>query len=130
MEPVDDPAATVRVVPARTPFWELVMLTAAPPAGAGPLSVTVAVVGLPPTMMLGEREIAVTVGGALEAGLTVNDAEADPPSADAVSVTPVEEDTEFVGMENDALVRPEVTVSVVAAATAVFEPVSETLTPA
>lgn len=118
------------MVPASTAFCELVMLTSAPPAGAGPLRVTVAVVELPPTTTVGDSVIPVTVGGVPELDeFTVKGAVAVPPFADAVRFTVVFAVTEFVGIEKEPLDDPAVMVNVLFATTAVFELVSVTFTP-
>ena len=60
------PAATVTVegTVAAAVMLEL-RLTTVPPVGAGPLRVTVAVEGLPPTTDVGERAMAVSVGAVM-----------------------------------------------------------------
>src|SRR5262249_9688267 len=84
---LDKPAPTVSVVEATTAVFELVRLTATPPAGAAPFSVTVAEVALPPVTAAGERLNPVTFGGGTAAGFTVSDAVAEAPLEEAVIVT-------------------------------------------
>ena len=82
--------------------------TTAPPAGAGPLSVTVPVEGLPPTTLVGATpsELNPTASG-----VTVRGAVRVTPPYTAEIVTAVEPDTGLVVTANVALVAPAATVT-------------------
>src|SRR5439155_1526009 len=107
---LEEPAGIVSVVEATTAVFELVRVTLTPPNGAAADSATVADVALPPVTVVGDRLKPDTRGGGT--GLTVNDAVALPPLAEAVRLTPVELVTELVGSERDALDKPAATVKV------------------
>lgn len=70
------PAATVTLDGTlATVVLLLESVTSAPPAGAGPLSVTVPVEELPPVTLVGLRVIEARVGGGGGAGVTVSEAD-------------------------------------------------------
>jgi hypothetical protein len=100
------PAATVTLPGTMATVLLLPRVTATPPVGAGPSSVTVPVAGLPPVNTVGlsasaERDGALTVRGAVFAT----------PPADAVMVGEVVEGTAEVEIVNVAVVCPAVTVT-------------------
>jgi hypothetical protein len=67
------PAGTVTLAGTVAAAWLLDSVTAAPPDGAAPLNVTVAVEELPPTTLVGLSDSAESVrGGGIPVGVTVN----------------------------------------------------------
>ncbi len=107
------PAATVTVAGTDTAVPVLAIATTKPPAGAGPLIVTVAVLELPPITDVGESEIASTV-----VRLTLSVAVFVTPFADALRVAVTLAATGLVAAEATALVAPSGTVIVAGSVTA------------
>src|SRR2546422_3651657 len=106
----DVPAATVTFGgTAATAGLELASVTSAPPAGAGPESVTVPVELEPPVTVdgLSVSDESLGRGG----GVTVSVAVLVAPPAEAMMSTGVEEATTKVVIENDAELRPAPTVT-------------------
>ncbi len=104
------PAATVTL--AGTVAVDVLLLervTVAPPAGAGPLSVTVPVEGDPPVTLVGFSVSKESVGGAC--GSTVSEAVLVTPAYDAEMVTGVDAVTALVLTVNVALLAPAATVT-------------------
>src|SRR5215831_18598551 len=104
------PAATVTLAGTLAAPLLLDSATCAPPAGAGPLSVTVPVEdpSNPPTTLLGLKVSEETVGSG--GGITVSEADRLTPPKDAEMVTVVEVDTVLVLTVKVALVFPAATV--------------------
>ena len=104
------PAATVTLAGTLAAWLLLDSITCAPPAGAGPLSVTVPVEDpTPPTTLLGFKVSEETVGRG--GGITVSEADRLTPPKDAERVTVVEVDTVLVLTVKVALVLPAATVT-------------------
>lgn len=96
---------------------ELESVTTAPPAGALPVSVSVAVEGVPPITVLGDRPTL-----EFAAGVTVSVAVFVAPPATPVIVTEVEEPTPSVVTVNVAVVAPAATTTLAGTVAAeVFE---------
>ena len=104
------PAATVTLVGTLAAPLLLDSITCAPPAGAGPLSVTVPVEDpTPPTTLLGLKVSEETVGRG--GGITVSEADRLTPPKDAEMVTVVDAVTVLVLTVKVALVLPAATVT-------------------
>ena len=101
-----DPAATVILV--GTPALVLLeeMLTRTPPAGAGPLSLTVPCDEIPPTTVVGESATLVKLGGVMAKDVVLETA----PNF-AVITTDVDETTVLVDIVNVAVEAPAATVT-------------------
>lgn len=125
----DVPAATVMFAgTAATDGLELASVTSAPPAGAGPESVTVPVELEPPVTVDGLSVRDESLGGG--GGVTVSVAVLVALPAEAMMSTGVEEATATVVIENDAELRPAPTVTLGGTpATAGFVLESVTATP-
>lgn len=80
--------------------------TCAPPAGAGPLSVTVPVAGTPPVTLAG-----LTLSAEAAGGSTVSVTLCEPPPLEAVMLALVDAATALVATLNVALVAPAATVT-------------------
>jgi hypothetical protein len=108
------PAGTVTVLDTLARLELLRNCTTTPPAGAGPLRVTVPVAVLPPHTVVGliVSDWSVTLGE----GLTVRVAVRETPPAEAVIVTLVALETAFVLTVKFALVAPAGTVTVLGTA--------------
>src|SRR5438445_8470833 len=103
------PAGTVTVEGTLAAALLLESVTCAPPAGAGPLSVTVPVDDCaPPTTLCGFNVSDAMVGSG---GVTVSDADRATPPYEPEIVTVVDEDTMLVLIANVALLAPSVTVT-------------------
>jgi len=101
------PAATVTLAGTRATLVLLLeSAICAPPAGAGPLNVTVPVEELPPTTLVGLSVKEVGVGDGGGTGLTVSDAVLLTPPRVAVMVALVDALTTLVLTVNVALVAP------------------------
>jgi hypothetical protein len=107
------PAATVTPAGTVTAALLLESVTCAPPAGAGPSSVTVPVAALPPVRVVGVRLSDETLGG-----ITVSEVVSVAPPYDAEIVAGVDAATGLVVRLNVALVPPGETVTLAATATA------------
>jgi hypothetical protein len=105
--------------------------TATPPVGAGALSVTVPVEGVPPVTLMGFRVSEVSTAPPWGAGVTVSEAVCwAPPASDAEIVTVVELATALVATWNVAIVFPADTVTLAGTdATDVLLLMRETTTP-
>src|SRR5262245_32023585 len=104
------PAATVTLAGTLAAPLLLDSATCAPPAGAGPLSVTVPVDDCaPPVTLVGFRVSEATVGSG--GGITVSEADRLTPPKDAEMVTVVDVDTVLVLTVKVALVLPAATVT-------------------
>src|SRR5258706_3832620 len=106
------PAAIVTLEGTRaTNVLLLESVTCAPPAGAGPLNVTVHVDEFPPVTLVGFNVSEASVGAGGAAGVTVSEADRAAPPYDPEIVTVVEAETALVLTVNVALVAPAATVT-------------------
>ena len=107
------PAATVTLEGTRaTVVLLLERATCAPPAGAGPLRVTVPAEEFPPVTVVGFRESEESVDGGGDAGVMVSEADLVAPLKVAEIVTAVDAATALVLTVKVALVAPAATVTV------------------